>query len=168
MLCCYFFRGQGGSFTSPGVDNLAAYAKQVKGVRFAHVYNWDQHPAAIENISILSKEKGEKFFLFGFSLGGNACTWVADRLPKVSFEHLIALDPTIWTTNSPLKSNVKKALVFHNRNWLNIFGLATLYPGSGFKASNLETINIWDFHLAASLNKKYQDRVLKEITEAAK
>lgn len=160
---CLFMRGQGGKLTSMGVDYMAMRASQEANARI-DVFNWDQTQAAADRILILERAfPADRILLIGFSLGANSITRIAAAMKTVKFARLIAIDPSIWSPQDPIGPNVDKAIVFRNWNFLNVFGLATLKPAAEVNPNRIETINVFDFHIFADDNPKYQQRIIDEI-----
>lgn len=160
---CIFMRGQGGWLTSYGVGTLGQKAEQL-GRGPCTVLDWNEQQAAYDSVLAFARQVGDgsRLVLYGYSLGANAVTFVAEALAKkgIAVDLLVAMDPTIWSAIRPLTKNVRQAVCYRNLNFLNVVGLAGL---AAQDPSILTTYKIADFHLFADINGTYQKQILDRI-----
>ena len=168
----YLLRGQGGLLTSPGVDYMASEITRL-GLS-PRVYDWNKWMDVVADI--ITKPVKSNFVVEGFSLGGNATTWIEEVLKTGTIEGqrvsiptsheialLLALDPSTWTLVSPLLSNVRRAVLFHDVDPLNPVGHAEFVAGTGFDPHNLIVYQTYDLHLFVDLDPWIQQICLAEI-----
>jgi len=127
--------GLGGDFSSSGVLQMAETVRQHGQNFHVKVYGWSQWQSAA---AWLGAQTGKKV-IFGYSNGANETTGVSDAGFEVDL--LIALDPTVWLTVSPLHGNVRRAVLFHNNSW-DIVGHARLTTGTGWNPATQKLIVI--------------------------
>ncbi len=108
----------------------------------------------------------------GHSMGVYAITQLAARTPDVTWDLMLAFDPSpgygtlgLWRCAS-LGANVKKALVFRSTNWLNPIGHGYLHTGADF-TGKLETIGIARLHQNVPNDEAAQAMSVRAVRELA-
>lgn len=155
-------RGLGDVATSAGIDTLAAKLRVKYPYAHVIVYNWYDWQHTITDMR--AQPPGTTFVVIGYSMGANETTGISDA--GLPIKLLVAMDPTIWDTVSPLHGNVAKALLFHDVNPLNPVGHAVLTAGEGFDPHNLTVITIWNWHLNVDTDVQVQAHTLSAIEVA--
>jgi hypothetical protein len=111
---------------------------------------------------IKQQPSGTRILVIGYSLGANTAILVANNTPYI--DSIIALQPSIFTTNTSLTGNVGRIVEIYNPNPMMTFG------GMGSQkliGANIEYITNNDSHLQAPYNAEFRDLVRSEIARLA-
>lgn len=133
---------------STGIDTLGTKLASI-GCLVAKTMGWTEW----KKVSAVASNNIRPIVLVGHSMGANACTWIAEAMPNVIVDLLIAFDPepgigTLGTMPcSPLGANVRKAVLFHGTNYWNPVGHGYLTKGDKFRGE-LQEYNSSDLHAA--------------------
>jgi hypothetical protein len=150
----YLLRGQFDRALSEGIDYIAAEVNKLSGGR-AFVENWWQWEQ-LRNFIDSRARNGVPKFLAGYSMGGNAATWL---LGGVSYQGQSAqgllsarivgahfLDPTWASPITPLTNNHLTWAVHYQNHSLDLIGHGEIRSVSP-KFTNLTVIDIYTSHL---------------------
>lgn len=121
-VAAFFLRGQGGWFTSLGIDHMAKEVEGWPDISIVHAYNWDDWQSALSDINASS---AELLLACGFSLGANALTWIIGGLPQYHIlptvriiDSAAFIDPTTLSIVAPMsREHCRSALHFHNNSF---------------------------------------------------
>lgn len=141
----HLLRGQGGVYTSAGVDAMGKKIQAMAPSASVKTWNWGDWQNTLRDLRF---HKGDAVrVVIGYSLGANAATWIEAAGPELQIDLLVALDPTVWSTMQPIHKNVKKVLLFKNDNPLNVVGLAGVTLTPGFDMSRMTVVHTLKPHL---------------------
>jgi hypothetical protein len=157
--------GQFGYSLSAGMH---AFGETLKPKGFSVTcWNWDQHRKVALAIAIAPDE--DKNAVAGFSLGGNACAWIANdaALYGKTIDLLAAYDPTVNgppLSQFPIGKNVKRAICYRQMG----FVLTSMFVGRGYlrAAADGPTIEEHRFtadHLYVPYMQSLHDRTLQAL-----
>lgn len=144
--------------------SFARWAKSLEERGF-RVIIW-QYPQRIDLIIpvIERQPPEEKTILTGYSLGGNACAWVANGT-KRPIDLIIAFDPTRNgppLSRYPLGRHVKRAVCFCGTGW----GPTSLFWGGGHLVGpQVEHIPTRIDHLFVQASGRLRDIALDQIAQ---
>ena len=111
---------------------------------------------------INSQPEGTHILVIGYSLGANNSVLVANKSNFV--DSIIALQPSIFTSNTPLTGKVGRIVEIYNPNpWMTFGGMGS----QKLVGPNIEYITNNDSHLRAPYNSEFRDLVKSEITRLA-
>jgi lipoprotein-anchoring transpeptidase ErfK/SrfK len=113
-------------------------------------------PRLVEDIN--RQPSGTHTLIIGYSLGANNAVLVANRVSHV--DSIIALQPSIFTSNPTVTGDVGRIVEMYNPNPLMTFG------GMGSRrlvGANIEYIVNNDSHLGAQYNSEFRSLVRAEI-----
>ena len=117
---------------------------------------WSDPHAIAEQLNKLDKDT--KIILIGYSLGGNALTWV--QSPEWGLERdidlLIAYDPTWLSKLNPITERVKKTICY------SAIGLNPAGHGV-ITGHNVETVKIFADHILVDYAEVLHKRTIEEI-----
>jgi pimeloyl-ACP methyl ester carboxylesterase len=150
--------GPDGSVDSRGMIDLAARLKPFGGVTVVY---WSSYETAISQI--LATPKDDPIILVGYSGGGSRATWVAGAVYPRPIKLLVAYDPSPSWQMTPLKTNVERALCYHNNTPL-MLGLG---GGEITGVAHIENIEIAEQHLALQYDESLHQRTIAAVKEAA-
>lgn len=112
-----------------------------------------------------NERNGFPTVLLGYSLGGNACAWVAQLLGTISvvpIDLVVAFDPTRngpSLANYPLGPHVKRAISIKGMS----YGPTSLFFGGGqLVGPQVEIVQTWTDHIAVQF-----DNELREVCREA-
>jgi hypothetical protein len=152
--------GPDGYAVSPGMLTLA-----YRLTAFGQIttYRWTSQREVKRDITHL--DPNDKIVLIGYSGGGFAITRVADQLngkaPR-KIDLLIAYDPSPPWRMASLGRNVAKAICYCNSMPL-MLGLG----GAELRGESVETIPIYEQHLAVQFDEGLHRRTIAEIEKLA-
>ena len=158
----HLLRGLGGNALSQGMDDF----EHVIQSRYPHarvkIWDWNEWHAVVTDMR--RQPVGTPFVLIGYSMGANEVTGIAETgIPIVL---LVAMDPTLWDSMSPLLPSVRRAVLFHDVNPLNIVGHAELTAGKGFDPRRLIVHTTWDLHSEIDKDIAIRNIILAELATA--
>jgi len=152
--------GPDGYAVSPGMLMLA-----YRLTAFGQIttYRWTSQREVTRDIAHL--DPNDKIVLIGYSGGGFAITRVADQLngnrPR-KIDLLIAYDPSPTWSMKSLGRNVAKAICYCN-SMPFMLGLG----GAELRGESVETIPIYEHHLAVQFDEGLHSRTIAEIEKLA-
>jgi len=161
-----FIRGQGGFFTSPGIDLLAADARR-QGV-VADVFNYSDWQA-VENVIRQNSAMGDKVAVVGYSLGDSTGTYLGTR-DKIDL--LVCIFESTFGQNYPVNhANVARSVLVHGTGFLSSAGLADKFDRLvevDEPLSDIPLIGSLAGHLAGQFAPAVVETVLGELATLQK
>ena len=121
------------------------------------------HPAWSSLVDdINGQPEGTRILIIGYSLGANNSVLVANNTKYI--DSIIALQPSIFTSNTPLTGKVGRIVEIYNPNpWMTFGGMGS----QKLVGPNIEYITNNDSHLGAPYNSEFRDLVKSEIARLA-
>lgn len=160
----HVLRGQGGWWTSPGMDDLGTEISKLGCT--TRVWNWRDWQEVTRDINA----NGGPTMIIGYSMGGNAATWILGGVQGVpGVHHPVALavfmDPTTYSVVTPLTGNIQRAVLFRGTNPFSIVGGADVTRGPNFHGSYLaRTTGVW--HIWVQVDGPIRSMILGEVSMA--
>ncbi len=148
-----------GPLAAPGLVELIDELQSTPDVDV--VTYWHSQWSSLAD-DIKQQPSGTRILVIGYSLGANTAILVANNTPYI--DSIIALQPSIFTTNTSLTGNVGRIVEIYNPNPMMTFG------GMGSQkliGANIEYITNNDSHLQAPYNAEFRDLVRSEIARLA-
>ena len=106
--------------------------------------------------------EGTHILVIGYSFGANNAVLVANNRNYI--DSIIALQPSIFTSNTALTGNVGRIIEIYNPNpWMTFGGMGS----QKLVGPNIEYITNNDSHPRAPFNSEFRDLVRSEITRLA-
>jgi hypothetical protein len=161
----FAFYGLGGPWTSTGVDQIVAQARNIPNVTHIATYNyWETNRAARDINGVPSSDK---IVLFGYSCGANSTTVVAAGVHR-HVNTMTAIQQSIWCGGTDVTNNTSYAQMTYNPNCWQTLGLGCkpYTAASGFNGRILN-INRPDMHSYADEDPDAQADVLRAINWTA-
>jgi hypothetical protein len=148
-----------GPLAAPGLVEFVAELQSMPDVEV--VTYW--HPEWSSLVADINRQpEGTHILVIGYSLGANNSVLVANNSNFV--DSIIALQPSIFTSNTPLTGKVGRIVEIYNPNpWMTFGGMGS----QKLVGSNIEYITNDDSHLKAPYNSEFRDLVKSEITRLA-
>ncbi len=148
-----------GPLAAPGLVELVGELQTMPDVEVA-TYWHSQWSSAVDDIN--QQPAGTPILIIGYSLGANNAILVANNVAYI--DSVIALQPSIFTSNTGLTGNVGRIVEIYNPNpWMTFGGMGS----RKLIAPNIEYIVNNDTHLAAPYNREFRDLVRSEIARLA-
>jgi hypothetical protein len=121
------------------------------------------HPAWLSLVDDINRQpEGTHILVIGYSLGANNTVLVANNSNFI--DSIIALQPSIFTSNTPLTGKVGRIVEIYNPNpWMTFGGMGS----QKLVGPNIEYITNNDSHLKAPYNSEFRDLVKSEIARLA-
>lgn len=163
-MTIWMIDGQGGALTNQG---WRAFARRLASLGYTVSYGWwARDPGAI--VKSIIEENPIITVLLGYSLGGNATTWVANELLSrgIKVDLLVAYDPTVNAVIYPLMSNVRRAVCYRQTSHIGtsmFFGRGILLRGAG--GPEIDIYNIATDHLLVQYRSDLHERTIAAITQ---
>ena len=105
---------------------------------------------------------GTRILVVGYSLGANNAVLVANKTNYI--DSIIALQPSIFTSNTPLTGNVGRIVEIYNPNpWMTFGGMGS----QKLVGPNIEYITNNDSHPGAPFNAEFRALVKSEVARLA-
>lgn len=145
------FDGPISSFGMLGLSNMLAPYGDV------HTYTWDHWP---DTYDAIRADKLSKQVIIGYSGGGSRATWLANKVPTLRIDLMIALDPSPSWQIKDIGNNVKSAICYYNAHPL-FFGLG---GGKLTGKAKIQTITVSMQHLLI----QFDANIRKEVVEYVK
>jgi hypothetical protein len=144
-----------GPLAAPGLVEFVAELQSMPDVEV--VTYW--HPEWASLVDDINRQsEGTRILVIGYSLGANNAVLVANNTNYI--DSIIALQPSIFTSNTPLTGKVGRIVEIYNPNPLMTFG------GMGSQkliGANIEYIVNNDSHIGAPFNPEFRNLVKSEI-----
>ena len=144
-----------GPLAAPGLVEFVAELQSMPDVEV--VTYWDPEWSTLVD-DINHQSEGTHILIIGYSLGANNTVLVANNTDYI--DSIIALQPSIFTSNTPLTGKVGRIVEIYNPNPLMTFG------GMGSQkliGANIEYIVNNDSHIGAPFNPEFRNLVRSEI-----
>jgi hypothetical protein len=148
-----------GPLAAPGLVELVAELQSMPDVEVVTYL----HPSWSSLVDDINRQpEGTHTLVVGYSLGANNAVLVANNTNYV--DSIIALQPSIFTSNTPLTGKVGRMVEIYNPNpWMTLGGMGS----QKLIGPNIEYITNNDTHLGAPFNTEFRDLVRSEIARLA-
>ena len=148
-----------GPLAAPGLVEFVAELQSMPDVEV--VTYW--HPEWSSLVDDINRQpEGTHILVIGYSLGANNSVLVANNSNFI--DSIIALQPSIFTSNTPLTGKVGRIVEIYNPNpWMTSGGMGS----QRLVGPNIEYITNNDLHLKAPYNSEFRDLVKSEIARLA-
>ena len=144
-----------GPMAAIGLVELAGELKAMPDVEVA-TYLHQSWKALVDDIN--RQPKGTRILIVGYSLGANNAILVANNTGYV--DSIIALQPSMLTTQASLTGKVGKIIEIYNPNpWMTFGGMGS----QRLDAPNIEYIVNNDTHPGAQFNEQFHSIVKNEL-----
>jgi len=144
-----------GPMAAIGLVELAGELKAMPDVEVA-TYLHQSWKALVDDIN--RQPKGTRILIVGYSLGANNAILVANNTGYV--DSIIALQPSMLTTQASLTGKVGKIIEIYNPNpWMTFGGMGS----QKLEAPNIEYIVNNDSHPGAQFNEQFHSIVKTEL-----
>jgi pimeloyl-ACP methyl ester carboxylesterase len=153
--------GQGGRLTSWGFGMFGQELER-EGHKVKY-WNYSQWPRVL-----ISYPAEPKTILLGYSIGANACAWIAKQYPTMPIDLIAALDPTM---NGPglaeyeLGPQVKKAISFHQTGW---WPTSLFFGGAFLTGPQVEVVEYSCDHFLSQFDRTVLERIKAEVNAVEK
>ena len=117
------------------------------------------HPEWSSLVDDINRQpEGTHILVVGYSFGANNAVLVANNTNYI--DSIVALQPSIFTSNTPLTGNVGKIVEIYNPNpWMTFGGMGS----QKLIGANIEYIVNDNSHLGAPFNPEFRNLVKSEI-----
>src|SRR6516165_5626052 len=144
-----------GALAAPGLVELVAELQSMPDVEVV-TYWHPEWPSLVHDIN--HQPEGTHIIVIGYSLGANNAVLVANNTNYI--DSIIALQPSIFTSNTPLTGNVGRIVEIYDPNpWMTFGGMGS----QKLIGANIEYIVNNDSHLGAPYNPEFRNLVKSEI-----
>jgi hypothetical protein len=144
-----------GPVAAIGLVELVAELKSMPDVEVA-TYLHQSWPSLVDDIN--RQPQGTHILIVGYSLGANNAVLVANNTNHV--DTIIALQPSMFTSNPSVIGNVGRIIEIYNPNpWMTFGGMGS----QKLVGPNIEYIENNDSHPGAQFNSEFHDLVKSEI-----
>lgn len=148
-----------GPLAAPGLVEVVADLQTNPDVEVVTYWHSDW-PALVDDIN--RQSPGTHILVIGYSLGANNAILVANSTNYI--DSIIALQPSIFTTNTALTGNVGRIVEIYNPNrWMTFGGMGS----QRLEGPNIEYITNNDSHPGAPFNSDFRSLVKSEIARLA-
>lgn len=138
-----------------GLVELVAELRSTPDVEVA-TYLHQSWPSLVDDIN--RQPKGTRILIIGYSLGANNAVLVANNTDHV--DSIIALQPSVFTSNPSVTGNVGRIIEIYNPNpWMTFGGMGS----QKLVGPNIEYIENDDSHPGAQFNSEFRSLVKSEI-----
>jgi hypothetical protein len=143
-----------------GLVELVAELKSVPDVEVA-TYLHQSWPALVDDID--RQPRGTHILVIGYSLGANNSVLVANEANH-HVDSVIALQPSIFTSNPSVTGNVGRMIEIYNPNpWMTFGGMGSQKLTGG----NIEYVVNNDTHPGAQFSSEFRSLVKSEVARLA-
>ena len=144
-----------GPLAAPGLAELVAELQSMPDVEVI-TYWHPEWPSLVDDIN--HQSAGTHILVIGYSFGANNAVLVANNTNYI--DSIVALQPSIFTSNTPLTGNVGKIVEIYNPNpWMTFGGMGS----QKLIGANIEYIVNNNSHLGAPFNLEFRNLVKSEI-----
>ena len=144
-----------GPVAAIGLVELVAELKSMPDVEVA-TYLHQSWPSLVDDIN--RQPRGTHILIVGYSLGANNAVLVANNTNHV--DTIIALQPSMFTSNPSVTGNVGRIIEIYNPNpWMTFGGMGS----QKLVGPNIEYVVNKDSHPGAQFNSEFHDLVKSEI-----
>jgi hypothetical protein len=146
-----------GPLPAVGLAELVSEIKRMPDVE-VKTYLHQEWPSLVEDID--RQPAGTHTVVVGYSLGANSSVFVANKAKYVDV--IVALQPSIFSWNPPVKGRVGRMIEIYNPNkWMTFGGMGS----KKLEGPNIEYIANNDSHPGAQFNSRFRSLVKSEITK---
>ena len=144
-----------GPLAAPGLVELVAELQAMPDVEVETYW----HPSWSSLVDDINHQSaGTHILVIGYSLGANNAVLVANHANYI--DSIIALQPSIFASNTSLTGNVGRIVEIYNPNpWMTFGGMGS----QKLLGANIEYIVNNDSHLGAPFNLDFRNLVKSEI-----
>jgi hypothetical protein len=148
-----------GPLAAPGLVEFVAELQSMPDVEV--VTYW--HPEWSSLVDDINRQpEGTHILVVGYSFGANNAVLVANNCHYI--DSIVALQPSIFTSNTPLTGNVGRIVEIYNPNpWMTFGGMGS----QKLIGPNIEYIVNNDSHPGAPFNPEFRNLVKSEIARLA-
>ncbi len=144
-----------GPVAAIGLVELVGELRSMPDVEVA-TYLHQSWPALVEDIN--RQPKGTHILVIGYSLGANNSVLVANEVNHV--DSIIALQPSMFTSNPSVTGNVGRIIEVYNPNpWMTFGGMGS----QRLTGPNIEYVVNNDSHPGAQFNSEFRSLVKSEV-----
>ena len=144
-----------GPLAAPGLVEVVAELRSIPDVEVI-TYLHPDWPSLVDDIN--RQSAGTHILIIGYSLGANNAILVANNTNYI--DSIIALQPSIFTSNTSLTGKVGKIVEIYNPNpWMTFGGMGS----QRLVGPNIEYITNNDSHPGAPFNSEFRNLVKSEI-----
>jgi hypothetical protein len=144
-----------GPLAAPGLVQFVAELQSMPDVEVV-TYLHPSWPSLVDDIN--RQAAGTHILIIGYSLGANNAVLVANNTNYI--DSIIALQPSIFTSNTSLTGKVGRIVEIYNPNpWMTFGGMGS----QRLVGPNIEYVVNNDSHLGAPFNSEFRDLVKSEI-----
>jgi hypothetical protein len=144
-----------GPLAAPGLVEVVAELQSIPDVEVA-TYLHPDWSSVVDDIN--RQPAGTHILLIGYSLGANSAILVANNTNYI--DSIIALQPSIFTSNTILTGKVGRVVEIYNPNpWMTFGGMGS----QRLVGPNIEYITNNDSHPGAPFNSEFRDLVKSEV-----
>jgi hypothetical protein len=144
-----------GPLAAPGLVEFVAELQSMPDVE-VKTYWHPEWASLVDDIN--HQSAGTHIIVIGYSLGANNAVLVANNTNYI--DSIIALQPSIFTSNTPLTGNVGRIVEIYNPNpWMTFGGMGS----QKLIGANIEYIANNNSHLGAPFNPEFRNLVKSEI-----
>ncbi len=144
-----------GPLAAPGLVEMVAELQSMPDVEVVTYL----HPSWSSLVDDINRQpEGTHVLVIGYSLGANNSVLVANNTNYI--DSIIALQPSIFTSNTILTGKVGRFVEIYNPNpWMTFGGMGS----QKLIGPNIEYVTNNDSHLAAPFNPEFRNLVRSEI-----
>jgi len=144
-----------GPLAAPGLVEFVAELQSMPDVEVATYL----HPSWSSLVDDINRQSaGTHILIIGYSLGANNAVLVANNTNYI--DSIIALQPSIFTSNTSLTGKVGRIVEIYNPNpWMTFGGMGS----QRLVGQNIEYVMNNDSHLGAPFNSEFRNLVKSEI-----
>jgi hypothetical protein len=144
-----------GPVAAVGLVELASELRSIPNVEVA-TYLHQSWPSLVDDIN--RQPKGTHIVVVGYSLGANNSVLVANSVDHI--DSIIALQPSVFTSNPSVTGKVGRIIEIYNPNpWMTFGGMGS----QKIVGPNVEYIANNDSHPGAQFNSEFRDLVKSEV-----
>jgi hypothetical protein len=144
-----------GPLAAPGLVEFVAELQSMSDVEVTTYL----HPSWSSLVDDINRQSaGTHIIIIGYSLGANNAVLVANNTNYI--DSIIALQPSMFTTNTSLTGNVGRIVEIYNPNpWMTFGGMGS----QKLVGPNIEYVTNNDSHLGAPFSSEFRNLVKSEI-----
>jgi hypothetical protein len=144
-----------GPLAAPGLVEFVAELQSMPDVEVV-TYWHTEWPTLVDDIN--HQPEGTRILVIGYSLGANNAVLVVNNTNYI--DSIIALQPSIFASNTRVTGNVARIVEIYNPNpWMTFGGMGSLK----LIGTDIEYIVNNDSHLKAPFNPEFRNLVKSEI-----
>jgi hypothetical protein len=158
-------RGAGFEAWSQGIDQIAEQARQIPGVAFVRVFNYDQTQQVYDEIA--GAPRGTRIAIYGYSCGANAAVVVANSFRyHRNIAEVLGMQPSVWCGGG-YESSLHENTGYGQNTYAPCWQTVGLGCQQWYGARRMNQIERSQRHLYADEDPAYQQDVLGAISYLA-